>query len=509
MFAVPFIAAASFIMFIPNMYQSTATVLVERQQVPEALVRPTVTSELETRLRTISQEALSRSRLDALITRFGLYADLRKSSPQEAVIERMRSDIRLDLRGTDPRGRSTTIAFALSYRGRDPETVAQVTNSLASFFIEENLKARERQATGTAQFLKVQLQETRKRLDEQEKQVSDFKKRHVGELPQQMQANLATLEQLNAQLRLNSVNRMRLEEKRELLAMQVPEASLVGTGAAASPPPTLTPHDQASSLRLAQLKQQLDELASRFTPNHPSVVMKQAEITALEERLAREPKASPPSSAEGKSADVRPAPVLTPQAARIRQALGEVEAEIKVLKDEDTRLRTALATYEARVGNIPKREQEFQELSRDYDSTRELYQSLTKRYDEAQIAESMEQRQKGEQFRILDPALASALPAAPNRPRLIMVALVLALGLGVGAVVLAEGLDTSFHSLDRLRAFTSVPIIVSIPRIVIETDKRRRRWRFRLAAAGTTLALGLIVAVVWHFAHGNEALVRW
>lgn len=150
---VPLTAAASVVAFAPNVYQSTATVLVDRQQVPETFVRPTVTSELEVRLRSISQEILSRSRLDATISRFGLYAKLRTEQPPEAIIERMRGDIRLDLTSSDPQRRGSTIAFAITYRGPNPDTVAQVTNALAFSYVEENLKARERQASGTSQFL--------------------------------------------------------------------------------------------------------------------------------------------------------------------------------------------------------------------------------------------------------------------------------------------------------------------------------------------------------------------
>src|SRR5205807_6438154 len=160
-FAAPMSAAASLIIFLPNLYRSTATVLVDRQQIPEAFVRSTVTSALETRLQTISQEILSRSRLEALINRFDLYADLRKRIRFEEVVGRMRGDIKLELKGVEAKGqREVTVAFAISYQGADPGTVSLVTNTLASFYIEENLKARERLATGTAEFLKVQLGET-------------------------------------------------------------------------------------------------------------------------------------------------------------------------------------------------------------------------------------------------------------------------------------------------------------------------------------------------------------
>jgi hypothetical protein len=192
---------------------------------------------------------------------------------------------------------------------------------------------------------------------------------------------------------------------------------------------------------------------------------------------------------------------------RTQQMLGETEAEIKVLQNEDIRLRKALAIHEERVANTPRREQEFQELSRDYLSTKELYQSLLKRHDEAQMAADMELRQKGEQFRILDPALASAVPAAPNRRRLLVVALMLSLGLAVGVVVVTEQLNTSFHTVDALTRFTTVPVLVSIPRIAVDVDERLR-WRLRVAATGTVLALALIGGLSYLFAHGRESLLR-
>src|SRR4029453_4358088 len=200
----------------------------------------TVTSELETRLRTISQEILSRSRLDSLITRFGLYAALRAAQSDEAAIERMRSDIRLDLKSTDSSRRSSMIAFALSFRGVGPDTVAQGTKPLASFYIEENLKVRERQASGTAQFLKVQLQDARRRLDEQERQVSQFKRRHLGELPQQTETTLGMIDRLDMQLRLNIHNQTPLAERRAALAKRGAQSRIIpddGSGSSRDPPP--------------------------------------------------------------------------------------------------------------------------------------------------------------------------------------------------------------------------------------------------------------------------------
>ena len=507
-FALPATAAVSVIAALPNLHRSTATVLVERQQVPEAFVRPTVTSELETRLHTISQEILSRSRLEGLIARFGLYPDLRARVSSEEVIEGMRKDLRLELKATETKGRaSATTAFALSYQGRDPQTVALVTNTLASFYIEENLKVRERQATGTADFLKGQLGETRKKLDEQEQRVSEFRKRHMGELPQQMQANLATLEALHTQLRLNSDNQVRAAERREALQNQVAEAAAL----ARLPAPVAAigadgfAQREHPAARLLRLRQELAAARARYTDEHPIMARIRAEIATLKEEV---PEALADYESTTQQAPQPAPPPANPYAMRVREALQAMEAEVKILKTEEQRLRSGIVAYQSRVEITPRREQEFLEMSRDYDSTKELYHSLVKRHEEAQLAESMEQRQKGEQFRILDPAVPSATPVAPNRPRFLLVSLALSAALAAGAIVLAEMLDTSFHSVAELRAFTTVPVLVSIPRIATEADTRRRRRRFRLAAAGAMLGLVLIAGGSYFVAHGNESLVR-
>jgi polysaccharide chain length determinant protein (PEP-CTERM system associated) len=496
-FAVPFTAGASLVAFAPNVYESTATVLVDRQQVPEAFVRPTVTSELEIRLRSISQEVLSRSRLEAIISRFGLYPRLRTLQPTETIIELMRRDVRLDLKASDPRRRGSTFAFAISYRGPDADTVAQVTNALAFSYVEENLKAREQQATGTTQFLKAQLQETRKRLDEQERRVSQFNQRNLGELPQQMGTNLGMIDRLDAQLRLNIDNQTRLSERRVALARRgdqspvIIEDRLAGGGTRRLPPET-------PAETLARLQQELRQLRVRYTDQHPDVVRMRAAIADLEKEVVTGP--APAFRGAQQARSVARAP--------LRQPEDELEAELRALKAEERRLRDSIAAYVGRVQNTPRLEQELKEISRDYESTKEQYASLSKRYEEAELAESMEQRQKGEQFRILDPALPSAVPAAPHRPRLILVAAALSLGLAVGAVILAESLDTSFHSRDTLRGFTGARVI-SLPRMVLGADARRQQRRLYLGATGTTLLFLLIVGLSYYFMHGSDHLVRW
>jgi succinoglycan biosynthesis transport protein ExoP len=450
-----------------------------------------VTSALETRLQTISQETLSRARLEVLIDRFSLYPELRKRLFPEEVVDRMRRDIILELKGVDVRGqRQATVAFTVGYTGLVPETVAHVTNTLASFYIEENQKVRERQAAGTAEFLRLQLNDTKSRLDGQEQRVSEFKRRHLGELPQQMDANLSTLERLHMQLRLNADSQTRLEERRASLAAQLAEAPTVaGSG---------TP--ESGLARLDRLRHTLGELRSRYTDRHPDVIDSQAEIDVLMRQLAQ-------AKTKG---DFQPerSGLASPHSARLTEALSLTEAEIKGLKSEEKHLKTLIATYQQRVEHTPRREQEFKELARDYETTREFYQTLLKKYEEASIAESMEQRQQGEQFRVIEPAVPPKRPVT-NRLRLILMTIVASAGLAIGAVVAVEKLDTSFHTGDELRAHTAaVPLLVTIPPIVNDNDMHRDALRLRLRATAVAVGIVGLAAAAYFVAHDNEQLVR-
>jgi polysaccharide biosynthesis transport protein len=507
-----FAAVVSTVMFMPDIYQSTATVLIERQQIPEAFVRSTITSGVEIRLEAMSQEALSRSRLEELIDHFDLYANLKQHLPMEEVIERMRRDIRRELKQVEQMGPNrATASFSVSFSGRDPQKVAAVTNTLASFYVEENIKVREQQAVETAQFLAAQLEEVKKRLDEQEQRLGKYKVR---------EANLATLAQFNSQLRHNSDNLLRINERRTALARQLAELERVATTTRdGKPDATAVRLEQ----RIAELTQKLKELETRYTAKFPDIVNIKRELATLEEqqnkaKSAREPEKamSVPASSNAtelkraKSAGEPEKGTSVPvglYSIDLKRALGEADAEIKALRSEAESLRHSIAVYQQRIENSPRLELEPRTLEREYEATKESYQSLLKRQEEARLGENMEQLQKGERFRIVDPAIASLKPISPNRPRTILVGLFLSLGLAAGLVVLAEQLDTSFHKVDELRAFTRVPVLVSISQIITKADLGRRRKRFGLAAASAMVGLVLIVGLAYLVVNGNEQMV--
>lgn len=467
---------------LPNLYRAAATVLVERQQVSEAFVRPSVTAELETRLQTIREDVMSRTRLTDLIVRLDLYPELRQKVPLDTIVARVRRDIQLELKGVESAlsGRASTIAFTISYGGAHPYTVARVANELARMYVQENTRIREGQASRTAEFLKAQLADARRELDEHERRANEFRSSHLGELPQQVQTNLTSLERLNMQLRLNGENQIRALDRRERLEQQR------GAGRSGSGSP--------ESERLSKLKQQLDELRGRFTDAYPDVVRLREEIDALSSQMARQARAEDSTGA--------PATAAQPE------SILEIDSELRTLRAEERKLRNAIAAYEQRVDSAPRRQQQLQELSRDYDTTKERYETLLKRYEEAQLAESLEQGQKAEQFRILDPALPPRDPVAPNRLQILFLGFALAIGLSVGAVLGVERMNTSFHTIDEVRALVPVPALGRVPLIPTRAEARRHRRRALVATISALAALSFIVAASRHVANGNEQLVR-
>ena len=476
-FLGPLAAVASVLAFVPKLYQASATILVERQYMPESFVKPTVSNELEMRLHAIHEEVLSRARLEELITHFNLYPESRRDGGVKGAVDRLRKDIKLEKkteRSTVAR-EPTTVAFTVSYRDPDPVKAADVTNALARFYVVTNAKKRERQANATAAFLKVELEQTKQTLDQQEKRVADYKKRNSGALPDQVSMNMLTIERLYSELRMNRDHQMRLAER----------AEMPGVGGIDLPPQ----HDRAAA-RLALLKQELAELTTRFTDKYPDVVAKKQEIADLEKQVANAPKRGPTPFAQ--------TPAQRPRAA---------DSRIANLRTEEQQILDRIAGYQKRIEDTPRREQEFQEMARDYETTKELYRSLKQRYEEALLGESMETQHRGEMFRIVEPALPPDTPSAPRTARLALLGLMAALGVAAVAVMVAEQVDTSFHSIADVRAHLGVPVAVAIPQIVTASDERQRRRRTHVMIVASLIGLAVIVALSWLIAAGNYDLV--
>ena len=492
-FAAVLAAAASFALFLPDLYKATAVLLVDRP-VAESLVRPAVAGELESRLHVIKQETLSRERVTGLINRFNLYPELRADGGIESALDRTRDDINVEQTGPEQvSGRTKTVAFRLTYAGRDRATVADVTNTIAAYYVAQNDRMRSEEAAQTTQFLKAQLDEAKKALDKEENSVRSYNTRHVGQLPQQFELNLAALDRLNTQLRINGEQQLRAIEQRGRL---MDDALILESGGAGP----ITTEDRSVDA-LEKKKADLKQLETQFTAQHPDVKRLRDEIARMEKAQTAEPEVKVPGAPTAEATEV-----YSRLGRNRRQSIQAVDGEIARLKTAETQLRASIADVEQRLQSMPERQQEFQMVSRDRQSAKDLYDSLLKRYEDAQLVESMETDRRGERFRILEAAVAPEGPSAPNRPFLLMLGVLAAIGLAAAAVIIAEQFDTSFHSLDELRAFTTVPVLVTIP--MISLGRGRQVGRAALVSVSILLIVGLTATLAAFVAQGNEDLVR-
>jgi len=497
---------------LPNVYTSETVVLVDPQKVPESYVKATVTGDVRNRLGTLTQQILSVTRLQKIIESFDLYPAERKKLAREDVIARMRGDINIAMVNSGSQG--ALEAFRITYSGKDPRLVSQVTNQLAALFIDENLKAREQQATGTTDFLQQQLNETRKTLEAQEAQLRDFRLRHLGEMPEHQVANLTVLGQLQASLQQENDAINRAEQQKayiqSMMAQSTPVVDAEPDDLDAPKPASTSkaPKSLAPVSTLNDDKARLAVLLTKYTDKHPEVQKLRGQIADKEARDAR---LAPPTAAEAEQpANAAAAMLEVPEPPRRKPTIPAsfanpvlvsqirtVDAEVVKHKQEQERLRKLVGSYQAKLEAIPLREQQVAELVRDYEINKAHYTQLLDKQLSAQTATQLEIRQKGEQFSVLDPAQPAQRPSSPNRALIDFAGSTGGFVLGLLLAILPEFFGASITSLEQVPLQNGNRVLEIIPDIVTHVGAiHRKRKRLIMAAASGVAATLLCGALV-------------
>jgi polysaccharide chain length determinant protein (PEP-CTERM system associated) len=495
-----------------DVYSSDTLILVDPQRVPESYVRATVTGDIRNRLSTLSEQILSATRLQKIIDSLNLYPSERKTMPREDVIGLMRANISVKVMSDFGAGQDLQ-AFRIGYRGAEPRLVAQVANELASLFIDENLKAREEQATGTTEFLQNQLEETRKSLEQQEAKLKDFKLKHLGEMPEQQSADLQILGQLQSQLQLEGEALARAEQQRNMVQTMLaqPPAPVVDLDGDAQPRPAAqeTPQQAAVKPAISAAKVELAALLARgYTNLHPAVKKLRAQVEK-EDAVSKETPPVPVSAATAVE-PISPAAPAAPQPAPIvlktgnpvlQSQLKQLDAEIDKHKQELQRLNKQITGFQSRLEAIPVREQQVIELVRDYEMSKAHYGQLLDKQLSAETATQLEIRQKGEKFSILDPAQPAEKPSSPNRAMIDATGSLAGLGLGILIALISEFLGTSITIPQQITESTGIPVLEVIPVIKTYADRstQRRRIVFATVSGALVAALATCVAVFYHY----------
>lgn len=507
--------ASVYCVVTPEKYKSSTTILVIPQRVPEGYVRSTIGSRVEERLFTMWQQVLSRTRLLAVMEELDLYPEERKNLPAEAVVEMMRKTVDIQVvSGSNSGGRrrdSGENAFSLTVTHQNPRSAMLAAARLASFFIDENLKSREQQAVGTSEFLQSQLQSTKTRLEAQEEKVKQYKLRFMGELPQQLQANLQILSRLQDQLRMNS-DALRTAHDRKVFAEAQIGAFEAQLGAARAQVAASGGTEAGRLLSdlsipmadpLAEKKSQLAALSMKYTDQYPEIRRLKVEIAQLEKTQAAAYGNGGSAGTVGGGPAGRPLPGRVVSGSipaarerdeilRLRAQSTAIDSEIASLRKERVGIAKNIADMETRVEKSPRREQEMVSLTRDYENLKASYDDLLKKKLDAEVAQNLEKRQKGEQFQIVDPAALPQEPFTPNRPMVFGIGLAAALLVGFGGAFGFEMLNPTLRGRRDFQHFIQVPVLASIP-IIRDTEYEARKNRQKTVIYSGLISFGVLV----------------
>lgn len=502
-------------------YKSTATILIEDQDIPQDLVQTTVTGFIEERLQSISQIVLSHGNLLNIIKEFELYPDLIGKYTTEEIINKMREDIQLEpitaevTNQYSGRPASATVAFTLSYEGRRPQKVAQVANVLTSLYLKENLKEREEKARTTFEFLELQLAELRSEILELESQIAIFKGDHGNELPELLIHNMNSMERLqreldkvqeqiatlknrkvylegqrasiDPQLKIFSNDGSRFSTAKEDLEKLRREYISLTSKYSARHPAVLAMKRQVDALELEvdavqsfdivkrQIRNKEQELAvllKRYSAKHPEVVRLRREIDALNEKLGE-------VALEDGLFEMSADQPDNPGYIQIETQIASTELEIAEAQRVYAELRDQYLKFQRRVVNTPQVEQEYKVLLRDYENAQIKYQDINTRLLSAREAKGLEQSQLAERFTLIDPPIVPEKPIRPNRLALILVGAVLSMGVGIGVGTFLEFMDRSIRRPEELSNIVKYPLLAIIPYWETEAEARaivRQKW---------------------------------
>ena len=474
---------------LPKTYRSETTILVEPQKVPSEYVKATVTIDVNDRLQTISQEVLSRTRLQKIIDQFGLYRTTSRGEKvmrsltegpqvtQEDLIEMMRKDITLEPAETivnqeGPAGREHELAaFKIAYQGRDPALAQQVTRQLASLFIEENLRVREQQAEGTNEFIDSELEKARQALDVQEKRLREFKAQYMGALPEEQQANMQLMGQFQALLQANGDAIARAQDQKAYYQSLLTALGKHG-------PQQAKPFVQDT---LETRRAELAVAEEKNKPDHPDVVRLRGEVAALEKLVKETNKTQDESAPTG--------PLDAPD--QIHSQMSALDQEITRRNQRQTEIENKIKQVQSRVEILPAVEQQLSEITRDYTISKSQYQSLLEKKNASAMAAEMERGAKGEQFRILDPPTFPEKPYKQDIVKLILAGCFGGILCGCALGLFMEFKDKTIHDDRDMAFYLSPPLLGSVPQLgTITSNGQPRNWHHRIGrtSVGTRLA---------------------
>jgi polysaccharide chain length determinant protein (PEP-CTERM system associated) len=479
---------------LPSKYKSGTLILVEQPSMPKDYVTPNITDDLQTRLASITQQILSRTRLLHIIDELNLYADKRGHLNEDELVDRMRKDIDIEL-VKDLYGHITS--FNIFFSSHDPHVAQQVTGELTNLFISENLELRQQKSEDTTKFLEQQLEAARQNLAEQEEKVRVYKDQHLGELPSQLSSNVQILSGLQAQLQSeqDGLNSDR-QQNAYLQSMLEQARALQRTPKSENGAPVGVP---ALDQELDKLKAQLAYLSSIYTERHPDVRKLKDQIAKTEkmrDQALADLKAGATSGSTNSSTSTTNDLDSRDGAATV-QLQGQLKAnQIDMTNKENdiAALKSKIDDYQRRLNEEPAREQQYADLTRGYEQSKANYDELLKKKNSSQMATSMELLQQGEHFQMIDPPSLPLKPDFPNRLKFCAIGLGIGIALGGALAGGTEFLDDRLYNEKALKVLLPVDVISEIPPLTSPQEERKQARKLLGGWAAAALVFATILA---------------
>lgn len=527
-------------MLLPAKYRSSATILIEQQEIPQDFVRSMITSFASQRIELISQQVMTTTNLLDIVERYDLYVDDRQTKPREVIIERMRENVGMDMISADVvdpqsgRPMQATIAFRVSFTDRRARTAQRVANELTTLYLNRNLEQRAQKASETAAFLKAEADRLAAEIAEQEALLAEFKQENMDSLPELAQFNYSTLDRTELELREVQRQMGVIDERRIYLESELSQINpytdlFTDTGRRILSPadrikalsseiaslkgiygdrhPALLRRQQeldalrattgysASELETLQseryaLSRELDELRVTYTDEHPAIVRLTKQVAGLDEQIAA---ASAVPVRESERPAIEPE---NPAYIQLQTQLEAALAERRSLEQRATQLRSKIEVLDERLAATPQIERAYKEFLRQIDNARIKFGEVRAKELEARLAENLEIGRQGERFTLIEPPLPPQQPVSPNRPVLLAVSLFAGIVAALGLVAIVEMLDTTVRDRAGLESLVGAMPLGTVPPFVTAAERQQAK-RLRIGASvGVTSAMLLSIVAI-------------
>jgi succinoglycan biosynthesis transport protein ExoP len=427
---------------LPNKYEASSTVFIEKSVISELLKGLTFTPSAEDKIKVLSYALNSRTLVAKVLDEL----DLKKGNEaeQEKLILKIQDNTKIKIK--DKEG-----LFVISFQDQNPKIARDFVNALVRRYIDENTSSKREESYGATKFVSEQLTTFKGKLDKSEEAANAFK------------SGSGSIAGMDPSLMLKDINdsQQRLDDLR-IRRTQL-ETALASLGKLNS-----------VQSNLPALQKRLQELQLQYTDNYPEIQRVKEDIRAVNEQL---------KSGQGVTRSVD-----SPEYAKLA-------SELRAIRQAESNLSSNISRNRGLLHSIPAAKATLDSLEREKNAQKTLYETMLARQGQSEVSKQMEVQDKSTVFRVVDPAVLPYKPVSPDRVKIILMGILAGIGGGLGLVMLRDQMDSSVKNVDMAKHF-GFPVLAVIPKIgnpQLQVLQARRDRKLYIAAGA---CFSLILAVL-------------